>query len=113
MRLDTTFFFYYSQNPTSRYGTESEVSAAVAFLLSPAATYINGVNLEVDGGSSLSKGNPEGDELKYNPEGSRHPAYIGWPEGANNVHGIKYVNAPAKINDLLNKYKAIGRSSKI
>ncbi|KAK3831548.1 MAG: hypothetical protein J3R72DRAFT_454789 [Linnemannia gamsii] len=101
-------------NPTSRYGTESEVSAAVAFLLSPAASYINGVNLEVDGGSSLSKGNPEGDEFKYNPEGSLHPVYIGWPEGAENVHGIKHVDAPEKINELLGRYKNIGqRSSKI
>lgn len=89
------------------------MSAAVAFLLSPAASYINGVNLEVDGGSSLSKGNPEGDELKYNPEGSRYPVYVGWPEGVDNVHGIKQVDAPAKINELLEKYKAIGRSSKI
>lgn len=109
----TTLFSHYSQNPTSRYGTESEVSAAVAFLLSPAASYINGVNLEVDGGSSLSKGNPEGDELKYNPEGSRHPVYVGWTEGVDNVHGIKHVDAPAKINELLEKYKAFGRSSKI
>ncbi|KAG0202335.1 hypothetical protein BGX33_009775 [Mortierella sp. NVP41] len=97
-------------NPTSRYGTESEVSAAVAFLLSPAASYINGVNSEVDGGSSLSKGNPEGDELKYNPEGSRHPIYVGWPEGVDNGHGIKHVDASPKIDELLNKYKAIGRS---
>ncbi|KAG0369616.1 hypothetical protein BC939DRAFT_530500 [Gamsiella multidivaricata] len=97
-------------NPSSRFGTESEVSAAVAFLLSPAASYINGVNLEVDGASSLSKGNPEGDELKYNPDGSLHTAYIGWPEGADNVHGIRHVDAPVMVNELLNKYKKIRRS---
>jgi hypothetical protein len=31
------------------------VAAAVTFLLSPGAAYINGVNLAVDGGSSLAK----------------------------------------------------------
>ncbi|KAG0357157.1 hypothetical protein BG005_003866 [Podila minutissima] len=73
-------------NPTSRYGTESEVSAAVALLLSPAAAYINGVNLEVDGGSFLSKGHPEGHDLVYNRECSLIPAYVGWPEGEANVN---------------------------
>ncbi len=39
--------------PARRFGTESEVSAAVVYLLSPAATYVSGVTLRVDGGSSL------------------------------------------------------------
>jgi citronellol/citronellal dehydrogenase len=43
------------QNPSSRLGTESEVAAAVTFLLSPAAAYVTGVTLRVDGGSSLQK----------------------------------------------------------
>ena len=79
-------------------------------MLSPAASYINGVNLEVDGGSSLSKGHPEGNDLMYNSEGSLFPAYIGWPEGKANVHGIKHVDAPPLLNALLDKYKTIGRS---
>ena len=41
--------------PSARMGTESEVSAAVVFLLSPAATYIRGETLRVDGGSALQK----------------------------------------------------------
>jgi 3-oxoacyl-[acyl-carrier protein] reductase len=36
--------------PTGRYGEASEFGAAVAFLCSPAASYINGINLPVDGG---------------------------------------------------------------
>jgi len=43
------------KNPSSRPGTEAEVSAAVCFLLSPAAAYITGATLRVDGGSSLQK----------------------------------------------------------
>ena len=39
--------------PMKRLGTESEVSAAVMFLLSPAAAFITGVTLKVDGASSL------------------------------------------------------------
>jgi 3-oxoacyl-[acyl-carrier protein] reductase len=36
--------------PLRRLGDPEEVGAAVAFLASPAAAYINGVNLPVDGG---------------------------------------------------------------
>jgi citronellol/citronellal dehydrogenase len=40
----------------ARLGTESEVSAAIVFLLSPAAAFITGVTLEVDGGQQFQKG---------------------------------------------------------
>ncbi len=36
--------------PAGRFGEPSEFGAAVAFLCSPAAAYINGINLPVDGG---------------------------------------------------------------
>jgi citronellol/citronellal dehydrogenase len=39
--------------PVGRIGTESEVSAAVVFLLSPAAAFITGETLRVDGGAAL------------------------------------------------------------
>jgi citronellol/citronellal dehydrogenase len=34
-------------------GTEGEIAASVIFLLSPAAAYISGATLKVDGASSL------------------------------------------------------------
>jgi citronellol/citronellal dehydrogenase len=42
--------------PLRRLGTEAEVSAAICFLLSPAAAFITGVTLPIDGGAPL--GNP-------------------------------------------------------
>jgi citronellol/citronellal dehydrogenase len=41
------------QIPARRFGNESEISAAVVFLLSPAAAYITGDTLRVDGAESL------------------------------------------------------------
>jgi citronellol/citronellal dehydrogenase len=38
--------------PLQRYGTEAELSAAIVFLLSPAAAYITGSCIRVDGGSA-------------------------------------------------------------
>lgn len=39
--------------PSKRLGTESEVAAAVTFLLSPAAAYISGATIKIDGASAL------------------------------------------------------------
>lgn len=40
--------------PAGRFGQASEIAAVAAFLASPAAAYINGVNLPVDGGKTGS-----------------------------------------------------------
>jgi citronellol/citronellal dehydrogenase len=39
--------------PLRRLGVEAEVSAAIVFLLSPAASFITGVTLQIDGAASL------------------------------------------------------------
>ena len=39
--------------PAKRMGTESEVAAAIVFLLSPAAAFISGESIRIDGASSL------------------------------------------------------------
>lgn len=43
-----------SESPMKRIAEASEIADAVAFLASPAAAYINGVNLPVDGGRTKS-----------------------------------------------------------
>lgn len=41
--------------PARRFGTPDEIAAAAAFLASPAAAYVNGINLPVDGGRLAAK----------------------------------------------------------
>jgi 3-oxoacyl-[acyl-carrier protein] reductase len=43
-----------SHVPAGRFADPSEIGAAIAFLASPAAAYINGINLPVDGGRTQS-----------------------------------------------------------
>jgi citronellol/citronellal dehydrogenase len=42
--------------PMGRFGNEAEVAAAIVFLLSPAASYITGTCLRVDGGWTAPHG---------------------------------------------------------
>jgi len=58
--------------PLRRLASEAEVSAAIAFLLSPGAAFITGVTLQIDGGASL--GNPMFPSLDHN----RSVAYDGF-----------------------------------
>jgi NAD(P)-dependent dehydrogenase (short-subunit alcohol dehydrogenase family) len=43
-----------AQIPLGRFGEPAELAGVAAFLLSPAAAYINGTVLRVDGGIGLS-----------------------------------------------------------
>ncbi len=52
--IDTVVQKMKSDIPIQRFANPSEVGAAVAFLASPAASYINGINLPVDGGRTAS-----------------------------------------------------------
>ena len=50
--LDSDFFQQNAKTmiPEERYGNEGELDTAAIFLASPASSYVNGVNLPVDGG---------------------------------------------------------------
>lgn len=43
-----------SSVPAQRFGEAAEIAAVIAFLATPAAAYVNGVNIPVDGGRTLS-----------------------------------------------------------
>ena len=61
--------------PLRRMGVEAEVSAAIVFLLSPAAAFITGVTLQIDGAASLgSEIFPLGDEARSTPFDGFHRA---------------------------------------
>ena len=49
-------FDYTRTVPLQRFGTEAEVSAAIVYLLSPAAAYITGSCIRVDGGTPNARG---------------------------------------------------------
>jgi citronellol/citronellal dehydrogenase len=46
---------YATKVPLQRFGTEAETSAAIVFLLSPAAAYITGMCIRVDGGTANAR----------------------------------------------------------
>lgn len=59
--------------PLKRYGTESECSSAIVFLLSPAAAFISGTCLRVDGAE------PNARSTSPLMDHSRSKAFVGFP----------------------------------
>lgn len=59
--------------PLARLGTESEVSAAIVFLLSEASSFITGSTLRIDGG--VPNVRPQWPRMEHEPA----PAYEGFP----------------------------------
>lgn len=49
--MQKRLFDYTDRVPMQRFGTEAEISAAIVYLLSPAAAYITGTCLRIDGGA--------------------------------------------------------------
>uniref|UniRef100_A0A3Q4HC27 Peroxisomal trans-2-enoyl-CoA reductase n=1 Tax=Neolamprologus brichardi TaxID=32507 RepID=A0A3Q4HC27_NEOBR len=74
--------------PAKRLGVPEEVSSAVCFLLSPAASYISGATLKVDAGQSL---------YKSMWEIPNHSAWPEAPEGENLDALNELVNPKSKL----------------
>ena len=52
--VDSIFEEMASESPMKRIAQPEEIASAIAFLASPAASYINGINVPVDGGRTKS-----------------------------------------------------------
>ena len=52
--VEDVFIEMGSESPMKRIAQPEEIAAAIAFLASPAASYINGINVPVDGGRTKS-----------------------------------------------------------
>lgn len=59
--------------PVGRYGTEAELSSAVVYLLSPAAAYISGESIRVDGAAPLMR-----EHRRHEDGGVMTPEYQGF-----------------------------------
>lgn len=96
------------QMPAGRFGTESEVAAAVTFLLSPASAYVNGVVLKVDGGYALSQTPHKAFGELYVKE-SHTPVFTGWGTEDKDVEALGFAQP---FQDIMKDYLKIGKEKK-
>ncbi|KAI9026741.1 short-chain dehydrogenase reductase sdr [Hyaloraphidium curvatum] len=90
--------------PSGRFGSDSEVSAAVVYLLSPAAAYTNGAEIRVDGGFSLRQ-SIFGGEAAFFAKESRTRMFSGWGDADASIAAAKLAEPFASW---LRKWVAIG-----
>ncbi|XP_077741835.1 peroxisomal trans-2-enoyl-CoA reductase isoform X1 [Canis aureus] len=86
---ENTFAGYFEKIPAKRIGVPEEISSVVCFLLSPAASFITGQLVNVDGGQSLYT----------------HifdvPDHDNWPDGAGDVSFVKHLKNTFKSKSKL------------
>ncbi|XP_065736245.1 peroxisomal trans-2-enoyl-CoA reductase [Phocoena phocoena] len=75
---------YFQKIPAKRLGGLEEVSTLVCFLLSPAASFITGHLVDVDGGQSLYTHSFE------------IPDHDNWPEGVGDLSSVKRIKQSSK-----------------
>ncbi|XP_002749780.2 peroxisomal trans-2-enoyl-CoA reductase [Callithrix jacchus] len=71
------FESFFQKIPAKRIGVPEEISSVVCFLLSPAASFITGQSVDVDGGQSLFS------------HWCELPDHDNWPEGAGDLSVVK------------------------
>jgi hypothetical protein len=98
--------------PLRRMGTESEVSAAICFLLSPGASFITGVTLAIDGGAPLDTPLvPDRDHQRSAPfDGFHRSVRAGRPEGGSRRAGDDFP-ARYRFGGLRRQRRAHGRKA--
>ena len=80
--------------PIGRFSTEAEISAGIVYLLSPAASFVNGTTLRIDAGPAPgAPGLADASGRREDPRARRHPALRGFSPG----YGAQAVYRPQEL----------------